>query len=52
LTSLPGVANLQIDDKKFTVTVSGDPAEFKTADAVAALDDVGFPAEDTQELGS
>jgi len=50
LQSLPGVANLEIDPKARTVIVSGDVEQFVVEDAVAALDDCGFPAEETEKL--
>jgi hypothetical protein len=50
LQSLPGVANLEIDSKARTVIVSGDAEEFVVEDAVAALDECGFPAEETETL--
>jgi len=50
LQSLPGVANLEFDKENRTVTVSGDSAAFVVDDAVAALDNCGFPAEETETL--
>ena len=50
MQSLPGVANVKIDAGEFSATVSGDVEAFVVADAQAALDKSGFPAETTEEL--
>jgi hypothetical protein len=50
LQSLPGVANLEFDAKARTVIVSGDTEAFDVEGAVAALDECGFPAEETENL--
>jgi copper chaperone CopZ len=50
LQSLPGVANLDIDADAKTVVVMGDPEVFDLTKAQSALDDCGFPAEETTPL--
>lgn len=52
LASLPGVANVEIDADARTATVSVQPDEFKAADAVQALEDAGYPADNAEDISA